>query len=283
MKETLYKIIFFSLLMVLFSCQDVVDVDLKTGKERLVVEALIKWLPNTTGADQQIKLSKTTSFYNTERIPATNASVVIKNTSDLTEFHFTETEDGIYQTHDFIPMLNATYQLEINYQDQIYQATSTLLEAPEIASIYQSTAEGFSTEFPEVNLIFQDFENQSDYYRVSFEYYKPTNTTLDNYELKDHLNYIFDDSFQENNAISIFYENEDLQPNDKIKISLYSITRRFYNYLEKIEEQANSNPGPFSLPPINVKGNIVNTSNAYNYPYGYFSLNKVQAEEYIFQ
>ena len=53
------------LLIILFlsfiSCEKVIDVDLATGKTRLVVEASINWYANTSGNEQKIKLS--TSLY----------------------------------------------------------------------------------------------------------------------------------------------------------------------------------------------------------------------------
>ena len=282
MKKVLKSSIFLVLLF-FFSCQDVVDVNLKTNQERLVIEALIKWQENTSGNEQIIKLSKTSPYYDNNVIAATNASVKVKNLSDLSEFIFVETENGIYKTTNFVPVLNDSYELTVVYNNETYKATETFLPAPEILSIYQSTEEGFSIDAPEVNVIFQDFEDQSDYYRVSFNYLKPTDATLSNYESQDKYQFVFNDQFQENNPISIFYENEELQTNDVVKIKINSVSKRFYNFLVKLEEQVDGGFGPFSLPPANVKGNVVNTTNSSNYPYGYFSLNKVKTEEYIYQ
>ena len=282
-KKAILKSFVLSILLLGFSCQDVVDVDLTTSKERLVIEALIKWETGTSGENQTIKLSKTASFYNNQIVSATGAVITVKNLSDLTEFLFTEIEDGMYQTTNFIPVFNTEYELTVTYQNETYKAVETLLPSPEIASVYQSTEEGFSADFPEVNLIFQDFENQSDYYRASFEYYKPANPDLTDYNLEDHFSFVFNDQFQENNPITLFYENEDLEVNDIVKIQLQSISKPFYNFLIKLEEQADSGFGLFSLPPVNVKGNIINTTNPENYPYGFFSLNEVQSEEYTFQ
>jgi hypothetical protein len=283
MKKNFLSIFILSLLISMRSCQDVVNVDLKTGKERLVIEALIQWEKNTQGNEQTIKLRKTTSFYDNQVVPAIQANISIQNLNTLTDVNFTETEDGIYQTSNFEPIFNDTYQLTVIYNNEIYQATSKLLQAPEVLSVYQSTEEGFSLIDPEANIIFQDFENQTDYYRATFNYYKPTDSTLNNFDLKDTFDFIFSDQFQENNPISFFYENEDIQPNDLVEITLYAISKRYFNYLEKLQEQADAGFGPFSLPPINVKGNIINMSNNENYPYGYFSLNEVDKTSYVFQ
>jgi hypothetical protein len=108
---------------------------------------------------------------------------------------------------------------------------------------------------------------------------------IDNEEEDDIVNesFIFDDSFQEDNLINVIYEDEYFQTDDKITMAFFKITEQFFNYLEKLELQADSGIGPFASPPINVKGNILNTTEEENYPYGYFSLNKIDTEVYIFQ
>ncbi len=278
-----YTNILFVFFIFLFSCQDTVDVNLETGKERLVIEALLQWEKGTQGNEQTIKLSKTSSFYNNQIVPAIGANVIITKENSLVDFVFSETEDGIYITEGFEPEYNATYKLQITYNNEVYEATETLFKSPEISSITQSTEEGFSTDTPEINVVFQDFEGQSDYYRTTFKYYKSENGNIDNLTLEDSFSFVFNDTFQEDNLISIFYENEDLETNDVVKIKLEAISKQFYNFLEKIEEQTNAGFGMFSLPPINVKGNIKNITNKDNYPYGFFSVNEVVVEEYTFQ
>ncbi len=278
MKNTVFKIIAILHILNLISCQDVVKVDLETARERLVIEALINWENGTTGNEQTIKLTKTSSFYNNQIIPATGANMVIKNLNTQQEFDFTETQDGIYQTSNFIPEINTTYELEVGYNNAVYKATSTLLDAPVIQGVTQSITNGLSVEDPEVNVIFQDFENQTDWYRIVFNYYKNNED-----EQADYEDNVFKDDFIEGNSVTLFYENEELQANDRIEIKMYKISERYFNFITKLQQQADTDFGPFALPPINVKGNIINTTKADNYPYGYFSLNKINTATYLFQ
>ncbi len=278
MKNTVFKIITILYILNLISCQDVVEVDLETAKERLVIEALINWENGTTGNEQTIKLTKTSSFYNNQIIPATGANVVIKNLNTQQEFDFTESQDGIYQTSNFIPEIDITYELEVGYNNEVYKATSTLLDAPVIQGVTQSITNGLSVEDPEVNVIFQDFENQTDWYRIIFNYYKNNENEQTDYE-----DNVFKDDFIEGNSVTLFYENEELQTNDRIEIKMYKISERYYDFITKLQQQADTNFSPFSLPPINVKGNIVNATKPDNYPYGYFSLNKINTATYLFQ
>lgn len=276
MKTYIYILSLF--LITLSSCQDVVDVDLETAQERLVIEAMIKWEKGTLGNEQVIKLSKTSSFYNNQIVRAIGATVVVTNKTTLQNYNFTEIEDGIYTTNTFEPVLNTVYQLEITYNSEVYKAEETLFESPDIIGITQSIEEGFSTEDPEVVLTFNDFENQHDFYRVQFSQYRPSDD-----EIVDTRNLAYDSRLVENNTITDFYESEDLEIDDIVTITVYKISQQFYNFIHVLEKQGNAGFGAFSSPPVNVKGNCINTTKESHYPYGYFGLNQLSVEIYTFE
>ena len=273
MKKYIYLII----VMSLFSCQEVVDLNLETAQERLAIEAMIKWEKETVGNEQVIKLTNTSSYYNNEIVYAVGAQVSVTNTTTSQSFIFTEIEDGIYVTNTFIPIINNVYQLEITYNNEVYKAEETLFESPEILEITQSIEEGFSSEDPEVAVSFNDFENQRDFYRVQFSQYRPS---VDETINTDGIAY--DSRFVENNLITIFYESDDLEVNDEFTILVSKISSQFYNFINVLEQQGDSS-GPFSTPPVNVKGNCINTTNESNYPYGYFGLNQISVANYTFE
>ena len=277
MKKYIYTLIL--LIIGLSSCQDVVDVGLKTAQERLVIEAMIKWEKGTLGNEQVIKLSKTSSFYNNTLVKATGAIVTVTNQETLQVFNFIESEAGFYTTDTFEPILNDTYQLTINYNGEVYKATEMLFTSPEIIEVTQSVEDGFSTEDPEVVLTFQDFIDQDDFYRVSFYQYRPS----DDNKLIDNFNHTYDASFEENNVLSDFYESEDILTNDEFQITVYKVSEQFYNFINVLEAQGEGNFGPFSSPPVNVKGNCINTTNEAHYPYGYFGLNQISVVTYTFE
>ena len=82
MKNIIFKITAVIVLITTVSCQDVVEVDLETSKERLVIEALIQWEKGTVGSEQTIKLTKTASFYKNEIVYAVGANVKVTNASN---------------------------------------------------------------------------------------------------------------------------------------------------------------------------------------------------------
>jgi len=278
MKKYLYILI---IATTLFSCQDVVEVDLKTAQERLVIEAMIKWQKDTSGNEQAIKLSKTSSFYNNQLVKATGATVSVTNTNTNQIFDFVETEDGLYTIDSFVPELNAIYQLNIDYNSEHYQAEETLFESPEITEITQSTEEGFNTELPEVVVSFNDFQDQDDFYRIHFLQYRPSEDAI-----IDKFDYTYDSRFESNNTLSDFYESDEenaFQVGDQFIISIAKVSEQFYNFINVLQAQGEGGFGPFTTPPVNVKGNCVNTTKKDHYPYGYFGLNEVSVGVYVFE
>ena len=273
------KIIAITLFLItLNACQDVVEVDLQTGQERLVIEAFIGWDEGTVGNEQSILLTKTASFYTNEIVYATGAQVKITNLDTTNEFIFTETTPGNYETSTFVPITGDRYRLDIVYDGNSYQGEETLLPTPTISTVDQSVSDGFSSTEPEINTYFQDYANEENFYRIVIDQSRPSSS--DTFPSEQ---YNYSDDFQDGALLKDFYESDDIEVGDVFDITLYSISSRFNDFLDLITEQSNSGFGPFSSPPVNVKGNCINTTNQEDYPYGYFVLTQVSHASYTFQ
>ncbi len=279
MPKFIFSISAIILILLFSSCETVVDIDLETSQERLVVEAFIKWEKGTAGNEQLIKLQKTTSFFDGEIIPATGTQVTISNENGTT-FTFSETDPGFYETTTFVPEFGASYTLSINYNNEVYESTETFFPVPEIDEVTQSIDEGFSTEDPEVNVFFTDFAGTEDFYRIFFF----QNRIIDGVEEPfDMENFTYDDSFEDGSQLSDFFESELIEIGDIFNVEVYGISEAFNNYIYLIRTQADADIGPFATPPVNVKGNLKNITTEANYPYGYFSLMEFDSETLIFQ
>jgi len=274
MKKYIY--IFSLLFIALSSCEDVVDVDLKTSQERLVIEGMFYWEKGTLGNEQNVKLSRTSSYYNNQILAANDATVFVTNKETLEVFNFVEVENGNYHTANFVPIENNRYELTVVFNGETYTAEETLFISPEIEEIVQSTEEGLNTETPEVTVYFNDFIDQEDYYRVRYDHYR-------NGEEIDVIDFTYDSRFQENNLLFDFYESEEFEVGDDITISIVKISKQFYTFINILEQQGNGGIGPFSSPPANVKGNCINTTNEAHYPYGYFGLHQVTTATHIIE
>ncbi|MGS2764512.1 DUF4249 domain-containing protein [Sinomicrobium sp. M5D2P9] len=265
-----FKHIFlFSILACLVSCEDVVDIDLDTEEPRLVIDAGIEWIKGTDGSRQTIRLSTTTDYYSGE-IPPVSGAVVYVSNNDGATFDFTETPGtGIYVCTDFTPVIGETYGLTVIVDEQTYTASEKLVNVPEITRIEQDYDGGFMEDNIEVKFYYQDNPEENNHYMAKF------NTDFLIYPEYN----IDDDKFTQGNEMFNSFSHEDLEIGNRVDISLYGISERFYSYMSLILETANGNP--FSTPPANVRGNIINATDETNYAYGYFRLSEVDERSYV--
>lgn len=264
------------------SCTDVIEVDLPVAPPRLVIEASIDWQKETLGNDQEIKLSLSSPFYdNLTQSPVTGAFVKIINNQDKSEVIFEDQNNGSYITSDFIAIMDQSYTLEVVYADETYLATETMTPVPVITEVYQSTNNGFDKNALEVNLVFKDPIDETNFYLSKFQ------------RQGDLLPTLFDvnDEFTNGNEINIFYEKinndttgeKEFVPGDVVDISLYGISEQYFNYIRLLIQQSGSLGGPFSTIPAEIKGNCVNISKSDNYAFGYFRLAEADKRVYTFE
>ena len=99
MKKYPIFIMFFSIIMLL-SCEEVVNIPLEESEPRLVVDASIEWFKGTNGNNQSIRLSRTSGFYDENNEGVTDAEIKVF-TEDGIEFNFEHVQDGNYINNDF--------------------------------------------------------------------------------------------------------------------------------------------------------------------------------------
>jgi len=156
---------------ILFSCEDVIDVDVQNDSERLVIEASLDWEKGTNGNNQTIELRKSTPFFDTTSITAvTGASVRVTNNANGTEFEFVDQNNGSYTTDEFVPLINQSYTLEIIYNDEVYRATETLNAVPDITDLFQGTEDGFDDEILEAHVVFTDPPEEGNNYLFRYDF-----------------------------------------------------------------------------------------------------------------
>ncbi|NBL63941.1 DUF4249 family protein [Flavobacterium sp. NST-5] len=271
-KAIKFLILCFAILFI--SCEEVINVDLDTATAKLVIDASINWEIGTAGNEQIIKLSTTTGYYSDVFPTVSGASVTVENSSSEV-FNFVEVPGtGEYLCNDFQPSIGEVYTLTILLNGEIYSATETLIASPEIdETIIQDNNGGFTGNEIEITSFFQDNPLEENYYlfghksnRVAFPEYR-----------------VIRDESVNGNQIPMIYFNEDLTQGDVLEIKLYGISRRYYEYFNKIISAAGSGGGPFPAIPSAVRGNIVNQTNFDNFAYGYFRLSQIDVKSYTIQ
>lgn len=259
-------------IILLSSCEEVVQIDLKTSPPKLVVEASINWLKNSTGNLQSIKLTTTTDFYNNTIPTVSGAEVFIKNSSN-TIFYFDEIpQTGEYVCTNFEPVINETYTLSIIIDGETYTATESLKAVAPITEIIQNNKGGFSGDDIEIKTYYNDPADERNYYLYKYSY---LNETKQEY-------YADEDTFFQGNPFFSINRNDEIKSNDEIIVTHHGISEAYYNYMNVLLNIAGNNGrGPFQTPPATVRGNIINTTNPENYALGYFSLSETDKRNYI--
>ncbi|WP_406684447.1 DUF4249 domain-containing protein [Seonamhaeicola sp. MEBiC1930] len=268
------KVIYLLLICVFFfSCQEVIDVQLKTTSPRLVIDASLMWVKGTQGNEQEIKLSLTAPYFNTNIPPANGATVIITDTNNNT-FNFVEDANtGLYKNSSFIPNINGIYNLFIIYNNETYSGTETLYSVPAIDHIEQNDNGGFSGEDIEIKAYYTDPENEENYYLFQFE----NNNNVPMLE-------VYDDEFNDGNQIFGFFSDEEMKSGDNLRIKISGISERHYEYLNILLQQTDEESGdPFETQPATVRGNCVNQTNPENYPLGYFRITETDVFNYSVQ
>ncbi|OBQ51969.1 hypothetical protein VQ01_14640 [Tamlana sp. s12] len=275
------KYIYTSLTAILglfLSCTDVIEVEVPTADPRLVIEASLDWEKGTPGNSQTVKLSTTTPYFDTDQPNAvTNAVVSVTQLSTNDVYNFVNQNDGTYTTNEFVPVFNEDYALTVQYENETYTSTETLLPTTPITYITQSRSGGLLPDALEVNVHFDDPEDETNYYILKF---------LREGDLYPELRDVSDE-FLNGNEINIFYEKrgdddeDEFQPGDTVDINLYNVSERYYRFIQLLNSQSGSG-NPFAPTPVELRGNCINLTNPENYPYGYFRVTETDKQDYTF-
>jgi hypothetical protein len=269
--KLLQKLIILSAALFMTGCEKAIDVPLKTASPRLVIDASIDWVKNTTGNEQKIVLSTTTGYYSSEFPTVSGAAVTVTNASNAV-FNFLETPGtGEYVCRDFLPVMGQTYNLKIVLNGETYTASETFTPVPELEDkIDQNDKGGEVGDEMEITFYYKDDASQANAYLNSITHpYSPFP------ELE-----VEDDEFTNGNLMQESYSHEKLKAGDQVDIKLYGISKSYYNYMYKLILATGNDGNPFPTTPSAVRGNIINQTNSSNYAFGYFRLAEVDTKSY---
>ncbi len=257
MRKITSSIVFFILL---YACQDVIEVEVPIDEPRLVIDALIRIddIAQPT-AFVQIKASITSSFFS-ETQPTALTSIVLTNTQSGDNETLTSSQEfGLYTKE--VPMQLLTegdLELSILYNGQNYLAKTKFVPSVPIDNLEQGNGTLFTGTETEVILTFRDAPDRTDFYLFDFDF-------------SQYL--VSEDTFYPGQSFqfSYFYD-QDLLPGREVTISILGVDEPFYNYMNQLILQSGGDQGPFQTPAATVKGNIINTSDSTNFALGYFAV-----------
>ncbi|MGD1842989.1 MAG: DUF4249 domain-containing protein [Thermonemataceae bacterium] len=270
--KSAYKVILFSLcgLLILTSCEDVIDVDLDQGEVLLAVDGVITDQP----LPQRVRLTTTAPYFENESAPVvTNATVVLTDSEGNTET-LTNMGDGNYEIRTIQGIVGNSYFLTINYEGETYEASTAIRPVPPIDSVLVEDDE-IADEDEEGLYIFyygQELPTENDHYRIKlYRDDELLNTPED-------LIYIRDEFVDGNYIQDIQLNDEPFQSGENVRVEFLSITEDNYEFYVELDNQIN-NGGLFANPPANVKTNIRNVNPEGRPAVGYFGGSAISSLE----
>ncbi len=245
--------IFFLLPMILLSnCTERIDLELNEEENvRLVVEA---WL-TTERKEHTVRLTTTSSYFeNQHPPPVLGAKVQISdgtNVFELEEFRW----DGTYKTaEDVQGQVGKTYTLSIEYEGEVYMATSTIHRVPKIDSLgYMNVYEYDDEEYDKhhLTLYVQEPKGIGDFYVFK--------THVNNQARSLARALLISDEFIDGNYMNgVELKNVGFTIGDEVRLEMLSISEEAHDFLRSILLETEWQNGLFDGPPANVKGNISN-------------------------
>jgi hypothetical protein len=233
------------------SCQDVIDIELRDADRKYVIEGSL-----VQGVDSAVvRVSRTTSFFDTAGPEAiTNADVVI-TFPDGSEHPLAHTVGGYYKAIGMNATANATYRLTVQVDGETFTASSFMPEAVVLDSLTYERAQnlfGPPPQGPPKFNVFLNFQDPS-----SRNYYRAVYNRIDNAQSKLDAIQLFDDQLTNGNYIQIPIFNQEYKPGDTAYVALQTMDAEVYTFLETFVSAASADAGsPFSAAPDNPISNI---------------------------
>ena len=261
------------LIFTFWSCEKVIDIDLKNSEPQIVIDGTV----NDQPGPYTVKIRKTGDYYKPSAFPAVaGAEITISDDAGNSEI-LSEVAEGIYQTSTIQGIPGRTYTLKVIAEGKEYTATSTMQEAVEIDSLTYEYQPGGSfgpdaTEGYKLHIHFTDPTWTEDYCR--FKIYK-------NGQLAKGY-YLYNDKYTNGNSYDYndFEDDAILQLNDTAFVELLTLDKATYEYyytLSNVLAEGDTGPPMMMTTPANPNSNLSNGA------LGYFGAFTVRCDSIIIQ
>lgn len=255
------------------SCTEEIPLDLNNQEfQRLVVEG---WFTNRAEA-QTVELTLTSDYFANEEAPrVTGANVSVTDGTET--FQLTETSAGIYQTESNVKgEIGKTYTLQIEYDGEFYEASSTMKRISEIDSLQYVMDEEYAEDEPDETDIYyllmyvQEPQGVGDFYMwETFVNGVNKTDTLDNVWFES-------DEFVDGNYINgLEMDNVYFAMGDTVRLQMRGIPEETLDFFVAVMLETVWRGGPFDGPPANIPSNVSNGA------VGHFSAASVVSKEIV--
>lgn len=252
------------LAFLLYSCEDVVEVDLDDDEPRLIVDALIRIDTSQELTNANIEISLSSSFFGDIESVSTidNMQMQKADTPDgFVPYEAVPGEPGMYRPFaafgspvsnnqiltSWLTDTTQNINLFITFNDKTYLASTSFAPSVPIDELMQGDGQLFDEDTTELEITFTDFPDREDYYIFDFDFdeFIPS-----------------EDRFYAGQQFSFsYFYDENLEAGDEVNISILGADESFFDYMNGILEQSEQGQnGPFQTPTATVRGNFLNVT-----------------------
>lgn len=260
------------LILVLSSCEDVIQVDVAPNEKRLIVDGIVRVDVNQPSTEVRVKVSETSSFFGDIQ-PAVLQNITLNNLTNPPMGNppiLGQIESGVYgggfSTEEII---NDRWVLIITYENKFFIAFAEFTPTVPIDNLEFGDGNLLDEDDTELVVTFTDQDERDDYYIFDFD--------LDNFLATE------DEFYQGQQFEFSYFYDEDLMPGEELEISILGADKELYDYMNIILEQTDDGFDVFETPVATVHGNVFNASTIDNienfnnvntpdnFPLGYFT------------
>ena len=252
-KNKLSILILFSLLCLFSSCEKEVMVDLRNAPPILVIEGVVQ-----EHYQARVRLTLSKGFYEDNEFPPLSDARIIISDDAGNEERLELDNSGWYVAQNMIGVIGRTYNLTVEYENEIYTASSKMPPCVKIDSIGLIKIPLSDIPFP--ILYFTDPQGEeNNYYKnliyVNGKRVKKNNETtsaeyVDGYPIKRIIP-VMTGQMED--------KDEELKPGDEVMIELYSIDKGTFLFFETMGQIDNS----LNNPTTNITGGALGYFGAY--------------------
>jgi len=254
--------------LILLSCQEEIDIKLKSDEQKIVVEAKCSSLANSA----VVCLSKTAQYFGEGDLEYIKDAKVTITQPDSSPVVLPMVQDGVYALPMVVNATGKTYKLNVVIGDKTYEAESTLPVKVKLDSIKVEEETGIMARMDGGN----DDDGKTSYTIKCYakdipgdNYYRILAYTLENNELKlidgNEYNNLSDDAYYNQTEEVEIQLSAQLFGGETVVVELVSLDKPAYQYFLTLMQTTSSAGGSFSVPE-NPKSNISNDV------LGYFSV-----------
>lgn len=243
----------------LFSCEEVVDLDIDQSTPQIVIEGLL------TNKDtiQYVKVSRSIQFYESGLNPVETAIISVTDGSQIYTYSHNPGAYDSLQGYYFSDMpyagtIGGVYTLTVDVDGVEYQATDSMKFVTDIDSLAVVLAPNPDDEDLEEDRIYQvllfaeEPQDTEDFYQFQFFRNDTLITSTNNI-------YVFSDEALGDRLDGLpspvlFKEGE------KASVEIYSLTKEQYLFYSDLGNILNSDGGMFSPPPANPRNTFSNNA-----------------------